>query len=164
LLTRGIPQQGWCIIDENLFWAAYDFNNFKIVTVSNPTSKDYAFQITMQVGVDPASGKLLTEARHYIVKAGGNERFPGVVARYYLDQMSKLLAQEEDRFKLFADYGTRKEYYDRLIVDVEDLANQGMVELPHAKQQVIEEAPAQEEAFAGLTSEKPRLGRPVKNN
>ena len=150
-------------MDEQEFYKEYDYNNFKIVTVSNPTTKDYAFQITMQVGVDPASGKLLTEARHYTVKAGSSERFPGVVARYYLDQMSKLLAQAEDKFKLFADFNTRKEYYDRLIVDVEDLIAQPMVEFPSAAKQIEAAEPEEEKAFAGVTQEA-KDGRSGKNS
>src|SRR5437763_243217 len=108
-------------MEESDFLTKYGFNNFKIVTVSNPTTKDHEIQITMEVGVDPANGKLRTEARKYVVEAGGSERFPGVVALKYLDEMSKNLAQLEERFNLYVDYNTRSEYYDRLIVDVEDL-------------------------------------------
>lgn len=155
-------------MDEEQFRAEYTFNNFQLITVANPTKTDYAFQITMQVGVDPGTGKLVTEARHYMVKAGTTERFPGVIANKYLDQMSKLVAQEEDTFKLFADFGTRRKIYDGLILDKEDVLaqNKAMVEFPQAKpqEQAIESAPEEEVAFAGAKAEadRPRLGRPPK--
>jgi hypothetical protein len=156
-------------MDESAFITKYGFNNFKIVTVSNPTAEDHEFQITMEVGVDPVTGKLKTEARKYIVKAGGHERFPGVVAQKYLDEMAKKLSQEEDQFKLYVDYGTRSKYYDRLIEDVEDLVS-GPVNFEHLKPQGEPEASEAAEnepevAFAGLdeTAETKSRGRAAKN-
>lgn len=141
-------------MEESAFITKYGFNNFKIVTVSNPTTKDHEFQITMEVGVDPVTGKLRTEARKYVVKAGSSERFPGVVAQKYLDEMAKKLSQQEDKFKLYVDLGTRSEYYDRLIVDVEDLVS-GPVNFEHLRPQDAADEPASdtettEEPFAAL--------------
>lgn len=149
-------------MEEADFVRRYGFNNFKIVTVSNPTTEDHEFQITMEVGVDPATGKLKTEARQYVVKAGASERFPGVVAQKYLDEMAKKLAQQEKKFGLYVDLNTRGEYYDRLIVDVEDLVS-GPVEFEHLKPQEIaaESESEPEAAFAGIndTAESKRRGR-----
>lgn len=98
----------------------YWFNTLQMVEVLNPTwylapgtttpvTKDYIFMVEM---------------RHYMIKAGGRERFPGVIANVYLDGMSKLLAQNEDNLGMMADPNLKKLYYDRLIVDVDSLVSE----------------------------------------
>lgn len=96
----------------------YWFTSLQMVTVLNPTwyreggdgtpvSRDYEFMVEM---------------RHFIVRAGQTERFPGVIANVYLDQMSKIIAQNEEKLSFMSDPAMKKIYYDKLIVNVEDLA------------------------------------------
>lgn len=84
----------------------YWFTSLQMVEVINPTAEDYPFMVEM---------------RHFIVKAGANERLPGVIANVYLDQMSKILAQGDDKLAFMADPQLMKIYFDKLIVDVESL-------------------------------------------
>lgn len=85
----------------------YWFNSLQMVTVTNPKSEDWPFMVEM---------------RHFIVRAGEHERLPGVIANVYLDQMSKILAQDDDKLSYMTDPNLRHVYYDKLIVDVENLA------------------------------------------
>lgn len=87
----------------------YWFNSLQMVTVVNPTKDAWPFMVEM---------------RHYNIEAGANERFPGIIANVYLDQMSKILAQNDDRLGFMADPNLMKIYYDKLIIDVEDLIQQ----------------------------------------
>lgn len=87
----------------------YWFNTLQMVTVVNPLTYDWPFMVEM---------------RHFIIKAGGTESFPGVIANVYLDQMSKILAQNEDKLGFMADPALKKIYYDRLIVSVESLVQE----------------------------------------
>lgn len=110
-------------MEEKDFNEKYWQNSMKLVTVRNPTKDDYTFQATIETGVDITTGKAKTEQRHYIVKGGAEERLVGPVANMYLDQMSKIIAQNENKFQHMIDYSLRAQYYDRLIVDIEDLVN-----------------------------------------
>lgn len=66
----------------------------------------------------------MVEMRHYIIKAGAKERFPGVIANVYLDQMSKILAQHDENLGNMADPELKKIYYNRLIVSVDSLVQE----------------------------------------
>jgi hypothetical protein len=77
--------------------------------------------MTNDVGVNMQTGKMATDTRHYRVPAGGSERFPGPIANMYLDQMSKMVAQDEDKIQYLIDFTLRAQYYDQLTADVEDL-------------------------------------------
>lgn len=110
-------------MEEKEFNDKYWFSNTKIVTVNNPRSEDYIFQATSDVGIDTATGKMKTEARTYRVRKGEHERFPGPIANMYLDQMSKLIAQDDDKIQFMIDFKLKAEYYDDLIVGIEDLIN-----------------------------------------
>lgn len=91
-------------------WAAkYWFNGLQMVTVVNPKPVDWPFMVEM---------------RHFIIKAGAQESFPGVIANVYLDQMSKILAQDEEKLEYMSDPNLKVIYYDRLIVDVKNLVNE----------------------------------------
>lgn len=87
----------------------YWFNSLQMVTVVNPKPEAWDFMVEM---------------RNYTIGAGTHERFPGIIANVYLDQMSKILAQDDDRLGFMTDPNLMKIYYDQLIVDVEDLVNQ----------------------------------------
>lgn len=108
-------------MDEQAFIAKYSHDITKRVTVVNPTTKDFIFQHVLQVGVDLTTGKMKDEQKTYRVPAGGKERFPGPVADHYLDQMAKILAQNDNKIQHMIDFALRAQYYDDLIVDVEDL-------------------------------------------
>ena len=143
-------------MEEKEFNEKYWQTNTKLVTVSNPRSEDYVFQATTDSGVDIATGRMKSETRHYKVPAGGSERFPGPIANMYLDQMSKLVAQDEDKFQFMIDFSLKAQYYDQLIVSIDDLIHDyqpqkeylnGTVNDP--KEPVVEE----ETPFAGLKTE-----------
>lgn len=104
------------VIDKEAFSKKYWFTSLQMVEVINPAwlkdgdgfiVQDYPFMVEM---------------RHFIIKAGGREKFPGVIANVYLDQMTKILAQNEGKLEFMADPNLMRVYYDKLIVDVENLA------------------------------------------
>lgn len=146
-------------IDEQAFAKKYWHTNTQIVTVVNPRKEDYIFQATSEVGVNLDTGKMQSEARTYRVPHGGKERFPGPIANMYLDQMSKLVAQDDDKIQYMIDFALRSQYYDDLIVSVEDLIHT-YTPFPEYldKGDKVEEKPA-EEPFAGLKDE---AKKPVK--
>jgi hypothetical protein len=91
------------------FNAKYWFGTLQMVTVVNPLEQDWPFMVEM---------------RHYIIKKGAKERFPGVIANVYLDQMSKILAQHDEQLGNMADPELKKIYYDKLIVSVDSLVQE----------------------------------------
>ncbi len=99
--TKTITKDDW----EKNYW----FNSLQMVTVVNPKPDAWPFMV---------------ELRHFNINGGATERFPGVIANVYLDQMSKILAQDDDRLGYMADPNLMKIYYDKLIIDVEDLITQ----------------------------------------
>jgi hypothetical protein len=158
-------------MDEMEFVKKYYFDHLKMVTVKNPRSEDYIFGATIEAGVDVATGKLRSEQRTYRVQAGQRERLPGPIANMYLDQMTKLLAQDQDKFRFLIDFALKAQYYDELIVDVIDLIATYQP-LPQYLQKTEEEIKeAKEEPFAGRNSDaetsqpkevKRSVGRPAK--
>lgn len=136
-------------MDEMEFAKKYVFSNLKIVTVVNPRKEDYTFGATIDAGVDLGTGRLRSEQRTYMVKTGGQERLPGPIANMYLDQMAKLIAQDEDKFKNIIDWAVKAKYYDDLVVDVIDLID-SYQPLPQYLQKTEKEIEtAKEEPFAG---------------
>lgn len=92
----------------------YWFTSLQMVMVVNPKEIDWPFMV---------------EQRHFIIKAGGKEEFPGVIANVYLDQMSKILAQDDDKanggkLEYMSDPNLKKLYYDQLIVNVRSLVSE----------------------------------------
>lgn len=105
----------------------YWFSPMQLVTVVNPKAEDYRFMV---------------ELRHFIIKAGATESFPGTVANVYLSHMTRILAQDDERMEYLSDPNLMKQYYDQLIVDVEDLARQDTsvpAYLQHVPQHTIEQ-------------------------
>lgn len=141
--------------DETDFNVKYWHNSTKLVTVVNPRNEDYRFQAVIETGYSMETGKPMIEPRQYIVKAGGKERFPGPIANMYLDQMSKILAQEDKKIERMIDFALKAEYYDKLIVSVEDLLTQSHTypQYEDAKEEFIEEKP-KEEAFPAAKNTK----------
>lgn len=88
------------------YWAKYWFSPTQMVTLINPKPEDYQFMVEM---------------RHFVLRAGAQEQMPGTVANVYLSQMTRILAQDEDKFEFLSDFNLMKQYYDRLIVDVKDM-------------------------------------------
>lgn len=108
------------ILDEKSFLEKYNFDNYVHITVANPTTTNFTFVMMIQTGMDRALGKPREEQRTFMVPAGGKERFVGSVANLYLDQMSKKMAQEEEKFSDMADFSAKGRYYDDLIVSIDD--------------------------------------------
>lgn len=133
-------------MDEQQFTEKYNYDNLKMVTVLNPNSEDFPFSITMETSVDISNGQMKSETREYVVKAGEKMRLPGVAANLYLDQMSKLIAQQEDRFSLYPDFAERAKYYDDLIIEVEDLLG-AFQNLPQYEEQTEEKEAIVETPF-----------------
>lgn len=103
------PQASGGMTAKAAFNAKYWFNTLQMVTVVNPLEEDWPFMVEM---------------RHYIIKKGAKERFPGVIANVYLDQMSKILAQHDEQLGNMADPELKKLYYDKLIVSVDSLVQE----------------------------------------
>lgn len=99
----------------------YWFSPLMRILVINPLAEDYPFMV---------------ELRHYEIKSGANEWFPGMIANVYLDQMSRILAQNEDKLGFMADPNLKHIYYDRLIVNTEDMAPQAAQTPAYMKQTV----------------------------
>lgn len=85
----------------------YWFTSLQMVTVVNPTGKDFPFMVEM---------------RHYMVKKGEQESFVGPIANVYLNHMAKTMAQDDDQLELMADVTYMAASYKKLIVDVKNLA------------------------------------------
>lgn len=135
-------------LEEQDFNKKYWHSNTEVVTVINPRKEDYVFQATVDAGIDIATGRPKPEARQYRVPAGGTERFPGSIANMYLDQMSKILAQEDDRFERMVDFSEKAKYYDRLTADTEDLIASYVPNPAYEQQEAVTEAKTEEVPFA----------------
>lgn len=108
------------ILDEKSFYEKYWFDNSVHVTVSNPDTQDFIFKMVVAIGIDRATGKPREEHKTFMVPAGGKERYVGSVANLYLDMMSKYIAQKEGKIADITDWKRRAEYFDDLIVDIDD--------------------------------------------
>ena len=87
----------------------YWFSPLQMIRVINPLPTDYKFMV---------------ELRHFKIDGGAEAEFPGMVANVYLDQMSKMLAQEDDNLGVMGDPELKKHYYNKLIVDVRSLVEE----------------------------------------
>lgn len=85
------------------FWKLYWFSPLQLVTLVNPKSYDYPFMF---------------ENRNFIIRRGSKEVLPGTVANLYLSQMSRIMAQDDDKLHFMSDFALMKNYYDELIVTV----------------------------------------------
>lgn len=144
------------MLDEQAFLAKYWYPSTHVVTVLNPRVADYQFQATVNVGLDMASGKPKVEPRQYMVKGGGKQRFPGPIANMYLDQMAKLIAQDDKNFGAFIDFTERAKYYDQLVVTTEDLIEQYHEFPQYKEEEKVEESKPEEVPFAAAKTEKPK--------
>jgi hypothetical protein len=151
-------------LEEKEFAAQYWFTSNFVITVTNPRSEDFAFNAVVQVGYDPSTGKVKEESRTYTVPKGGSQRFTGPVANIYLSLMSKIIAQEEDRFSNYIDPSVRAEYYDQLIAAKEDLIdNYRAFDQPENVVAPEVSAVAVEQAFPTVNAPK-KPGRPPKTS
>lgn len=151
-------------MDETEFNDKYWHSNTKLVTVINPRTEDYIFQATIETGLDVTTGRMKSEARHYRVPAGGTEKFPGPIANMYLDQMSKLVAQDDEKIQFMIDYALKAQYYDDLTVSIEDLIHDYTPQKEYLNGAVDDKAEEPEQAFAGASAPAPKkLGRPPKS-
>lgn len=108
----------------------YWYNSMQMITVINPKDEEWPFMV---------------EGRHYVIGPRGQERFPGPIANVYLDIMSKILAQDDDRLGYMGDPNLRKIYYDKLTIDVEDLVPQASA-VPAYMRPASPQQPKQERA------------------
>lgn len=88
------------------FIKMYWFTGEQRVTVINPTNKDFVF---------------MHNQRHYVVRAESQEELMGPMANQYLDQMGRLLAQQQDMLGHWGDVNLRRQYLDQLIAKIEDM-------------------------------------------
>jgi len=111
----------------------YWFNSLQMVEVINPpwyreggqgepVNKDFPFMVEM---------------RHFLIRAGETAEFPGPIANLYLDQMSKIMAQNEDKLAYMTDPALRKLYYDQLIVGVRSLVQETGPNVPEYLKNVV---------------------------
>lgn len=91
------------------FNEVYWFSPLQMVTLINPQAYDFPFMV---------------ELRNFVIKAGSKEKMPGTVANVYLNQMTRIMAQDEDKMQFLSDYALMRQYYDKLIVDVESLIHE----------------------------------------
>lgn len=87
----------------------YWFTSLQMVTVKNLKATDYPFTCEM---------------RHYIVRAGATEDFVGSIANVYLSNMSRIMAQDEEKLEFMSDPSFMAMMYDRLIEKIKNLAPQ----------------------------------------
>lgn len=90
------------------FWEKYWFSPYQMVTLVNP-KYDYTFMV---------------EGRSFFIKSGATEKLPGTVANVYLSQMTRIMAQDDDKMEHLSDFALMKQYYDKLIVTVDNLINE----------------------------------------
>ncbi len=88
------------------FWDKYWFSALHMVTLINPLPEDYRFMVEM---------------RHFVIKAGAQEQMPGTVANVYLSQMTRIIAQNDNKMEFLSDFNLMKQYYDALIVDAKSM-------------------------------------------
>lgn len=145
--------------EEQDFFQKYWFAPTVLITVVNPRTDDYTFTMLTSTGMDIAAGRMKTEERTYTVKAGNHARFPGQIANIYLDQMSKMVAQDDDNIGGYVDFAVRAKYYADLIVSIEDTVETYIPLpaelLPGADNGAARsDAGEQAEAFPGLKTDK----------
>lgn len=137
------------------FWKVYWFSPLQMVTLKNP--QDYPFQF-------------MVEMRNFVIKPGAVEKFPGTVANLYLDQMTKIMAQNDDKLTLLSDFAFRKLYYDKLIQDVESLIKEEsnvpayLKDIPdHLKVEATDETPPWQQPQAPVASDLPATNSAMTN-
>jgi len=101
------------------FYERYWFTPLQMITLINPKVEDYKFMVEM---------------RHFVIRAGAQEQMPGTVANVYLSQMTRILAQDEDKMQFLSDYNLMKQYFDRLIVDVKSMIQEVELQPAYLKQ------------------------------
>lgn len=88
------------------FWKIYYFTPFQMVTVTNPKPYDYKFMV---------------ELRNFSIRSGVKEKVPGTIANVYLSQMTRIMAQDDDKMQFLSDFALMRTYYDKLIIEVENV-------------------------------------------
>jgi hypothetical protein len=124
----------------------YFFTPFQQITVINPRSEDYNFTV---------------EGRHFMVGAGSSQTFTGTIANVYLDMMTRILAQEDDKMEYLSDFNLMAAYFDKLIVDKIDLERQAEV-VPQYLREVRESAATEQAPWQLLPPKPPVAPEPPK--
>lgn len=94
------------ITTEEEFNRKFWYTPEQIVVVRNPLKVPFDFTV---------------ENRRYRVEAGKEQTLTGFIANVYLDQLSRIIAQNENKFEHMIDPALRAQYYDRLIVSFQDV-------------------------------------------
>lgn len=123
------------------------------VTVTNPTAKDYKFMV---------------HGKAYMVEAGRIAKMPGYIAWLYVYGMASQLAQSDKRFGEWNEETTRKEYYEKVLVGVDEVV-QTIQQEPEPEVRTFDEPPKPAPG-TGMSytnkfeaeAEKPKRGRPTK--
>lgn len=126
------------------FYDKYWFSPLQMVTLINPKAEDYRFMVEM---------------RPLVIRAGVKEEMPGTVANVYLNQMTRIMAQDDDKMQFLSDFNLMKVYYDKLIVDVKNLMPEANLQptylqhVPERMKENIPETPPWTAATAPLSNE-----------
>ncbi len=121
------------------FVKRYWFTPLQMVKVKNAE-----WHINRDTGVRSSQDyHFMSEGRHFMLPANSEEEFVGPIANAYLKGMASTLAQADNRLEALADFMFVAEYYNRLIVDVRDLAPEynPVSDLQLRAQQAAEELP-----------------------
>lgn len=84
----------------------FDWKEDQQVTVTNPTSEDFAFMV---------------HSKSYVVAAGSTAKMPGYMAWVYVNKIAVQMAQKAGDFSHWNEEGFRKTYYDKIVVGVDDV-------------------------------------------
>lgn len=76
------------------------------VTVTNPTATDYHFKV---------------HNKEYVLGAGKSAKMPGYIAWVYVYGLSTQLVQADGKFNRWNEEEFRKEYYEKLVVGVDEI-------------------------------------------
>jgi hypothetical protein len=93
------------------------------VTVTNPTPEDYKFKV---------------HSKEYQLGAGRSAKMPGYIAWVYVYGMASQLAQADGLFNRWNEEGFRKEYFERLVVGIDEIV-QDIQEEPEAGVHVFDQ-------------------------
>lgn len=113
-------EQAAPITTDEEFNKKYWFSPEQLIVVRNPLTYNYNFAVEM---------------RRYQVPANGQQQMTGFIANVFLDQVSRVVAQNQGQFEHMIDPALRAQIYDSLIVSVNDVMPQYIEEKAYLKPQ-----------------------------
>ena len=132
---------------EEDFNKRYWFRPDQLVVVTNPLKTNYQF---------------IVEQRSYMIQAGQDQQMTGFIANVYLDQMSRIVAQNDNKFEYMIDPALRAQYYDSLIRTVNDVIPEYVEQKPYLTNQVQQNQPQPFAHLANQAAGAPTSGVPEK--